>query len=148
MPKTGLKTVPDTNVVLAAQMSGGPTSPNVEYLDRWERGEFEIFFSQDTLLEYALKLREKNIPEENVVQFLRALLQLGVETYIEHYHLPVYPVDTDDIGFLLCADNGEATHIISYDRHLLDINHHFPFKICRLIDFLKDLRQALIAATP
>ncbi len=148
MLKTGLRTVPDTNILLAAEMSGGPTSPNVEYFDRWESGEFTILFSQDTFLEYALKLREKNIPDERIKQVLRALLQLGIEVFIEHYHLPVYPVDTDDIAFLLCADNGEATHLVSYDKHLLDVGRYYPFKVCGPIDFLKDLRRALPPAIP
>ncbi len=144
--KTELRTVPDTNVLLAAEMSRGPASPNVEYFDRWEGGEFTILFSQDTLLEYGLKLREKNIPDGRIKQVLRALLQLGNEVFIGHYHVPVYPVDTDDIAFLLCADNGEATHLVSYDKHLLDIGRYYPFKVCGPVDFLKDLRRVLSAA--
>ncbi len=103
MLQTGLRTVPDTNVLLAAEMSVGPTSPNVEYFDRWESGEFAVLFSHDTFLEYALKLREKNIPGERIKQVLRALLELGIEVFIEYYHLHVYPIDTDDIAFLVGA---------------------------------------------
>jgi hypothetical protein len=33
--------------------------------------------------------------------------------------LPHYPADADDIAFLLCAWNGLASHLVSYDIHAL-----------------------------
>lgn len=135
--------MPDTNVLLAAEMSTGAASPNREYFDRWLDGEFTILFSQDTLLEYAEKLYEKGISEEVRVGFVQSLIALGVEVRIEHFHLPVYPADSDDIAFLLCADNGNATHIVTYDRHLRDVGDYYPFEICGPLDFLKALRRAL-----
>ncbi len=41
------------------------------------------------------------------------------------------------------ADNGEATHLITYDRHLREIRSYYPFKVCGPVDFLRDLRQVL-----
>ncbi len=122
MPNTSLRTVPDTNVLLASEMSPSSTSANKEYFERWEHGDFVVLFSADTLLEYVRKLREKKLPEERIDVFLGALLTIGVEVSIEYYHLPSYPVDSDDIAFLLCADNGNATHLVTYDRHLRDVD--------------------------
>ena len=59
MPKTSLRAVPDTNILLASEMSPGSTSPNREYFERWKADEFAVLFSEDTLLEYGKKLREK-----------------------------------------------------------------------------------------
>ncbi len=73
-------------------------------------------------------------------------MDLGVEVFVEHYHLPAYPVDMDDVAFLLCAVNGEATHLITYDRHLLEVSRYYWFKVCGTVDFLKDLRQRLASA--
>ena len=143
MPVTSLRTVPDTNILLAAEMSSSSSSPNREYFERWRRDEFSVLFSQDTLLEYIEKLQEKAISEETIKSFLRALLELGIEIDIAYYHLPAYPVDADDIAFLLCADNGEATHLVTYDRHLLDVGEHYSFKVCAPTVFLADLRALL-----
>jgi len=45
--KTSFRTVPDTNVIIAAQ-SGSPTSPNRGYFTRWKNAEFVLLFSDDT----------------------------------------------------------------------------------------------------
>ena len=63
MPKTDLRSVPDTNVLLASELSAGPTSPNREFFDRWKSDEFFVLYSWDTLREYIAKLRGKNIFE-------------------------------------------------------------------------------------
>ena len=142
-PSSSLKTVPDTNVVLASALRPGPASPNREYFERWKQNQFSILFSEDTLLEYIEKLREKGVSAETIKSFLVALLTLGVEVEIEFFHLPVYPVDTDDIAFVLCAENGEASHLVSYDRHLREVAAYFPFRICTAEEFLDDLRQEI-----
>ncbi|MCP3958646.1 MAG: hypothetical protein GY719_12405 [bacterium] len=129
MPKTPLRAVPDTNILLASEMSPGSSSPNREYFERWKADEFVVLFSADTLLEYVKKLREKDLAEERIKVFLGAL--------------PTYPVDSDDIAFLLCADNGHATHLVTYDRHLQEIDAHYSFRICETTDFLRDLRREL-----
>ena len=41
---------------------------------------------------------------------------------IRFFHFRHYPVDADDTIFLLCAINGAASHLVSYDRHLLEID--------------------------
>ena len=145
MPKTSLRAVPDTNILLASEMSPGSSSPNREYFARWKADEFTVLFSKDTLLEYGKKLRDKGLAEERIKVFLGALMALGVEIYVEFYHLPTYPVDSDDIAFLLCADNGDATHLVTYDRHLQDLDAHYAFKICKTAEFLGDLRRELAA---
>lgn len=148
MPETSLRAVPDTNILLAAEMSRASTSPNREYFERWKADEFTVLFSQDTLLEYIKKLRDKGLPEERIELFLGALMATGVEIFVEYYHLPTYPVDADDIAFLLCAENGRATHLVTYDRHLLDVGARFSFRICRTTDFLGDLRRELARQEP
>jgi hypothetical protein len=44
---------------------------------------------------------------------------------------------------VLCAENGYATHLISYDKHLLDLQEFYSYKICKTMDFLSELRQVL-----
>jgi len=145
MAQTSLRTVPDTNVLLASQLRAGPTSPNKEYFDRWRRDEFSVLYSWDTLREYVDKLRDKAIADHLIKGLIRGFVENGTRMPIEHFHLPVYPVDTDDIAFLLCADNGDTTHLITYDKHLHDVRGHYTFKVCEPTDFLRNLRQALEA---
>ncbi len=130
MVRISFKVVPDTNVVVASEKSTRSTSPNKELFERWRNGEFELLYSDDTLLEYIEKI-------------IRALLKLGREVRIEFYHLPLYPIDPDDIAFLLCAENGEATHLVSYDTHLKDIAAFYSFKVCKPLNFLFELRREL-----
>jgi predicted nucleic acid-binding protein len=137
--KTLLRTVPDTNVIVARQ-NASANSPNREYLERWENDEFELLYTDDTLREYIEKLLEKDVPQEKIIQLIVTIQKLGIHVPIRYYHLAKYPTDPDDIPFLLCAVNGSATHLISYDRHLLDLDALFDFKICKTLDFLFELR--------
>ncbi len=79
MAKTYLKSVPDTNILLAAEMRPSSASSNKEYFARWRNEEFAVLYSEDTFLEYIKKLREKGLPEDAVDRFLGVLLKLGVE---------------------------------------------------------------------
>ncbi len=143
MAKTSLRSVPDTNVLLASKMTPGSGSSNREYFERWQNEEFTVLFSADTLHEYLRKLRQKGLSEESIREFLQAILEAGVEVDIGFYHLRKYPVDADDIAFLLCAANGEATHLVTYDRHLRDVEQYYEFNICTTTEFLNDLLQQL-----
>lgn len=140
--KTTLRAVPDTNVILASQ-STSPNSPNHEFLTRWQQGEFDLLYTDDTLREYIEKLVVRNAPRETITNLIVGINKLGVNIQIHFFHLAKFPSDPDDIPFLLCADNGNATHLISYDIHLLELQGLYAFKICKTLDFLLDLRQIL-----
>ena len=135
-----LRAVLDTNVILASRKAQGDTSPNREIIQRWLNGEFLLLFSLDVLDEYAEKLLANGIPKESVTDLLAKLYSLGELVPIEVFHLHHYPEDSDDVCFLLCAVNGNATHLLTYDNHLLILEGFFPFTIGRPLDFLNNLR--------
>ncbi len=141
--KTAMKVVPDTNIFIASEKHPSSTSPNKEFFERWRQEEFMVLYSEDTLLEYIQTMRTHKIPEPTIKKLIHALFELGQEVQIAFYHLPQYPIDPDDIAFLLCAENGQATHIISYDRHLKDIESWYAFKVCGTLEFLRELRTVL-----
>lgn len=143
MARTSLRAVPDTNILVASEMTSHSRSPNREFFARWRDDEFEILYSDDTLLEYIDKLRDKGVPEASTRKLIRALLELGCEIQIVYFHFPQYPIDPDDIAFLLCAENGDATHIVTYDRHLQALDGVYGFSVSRTTAFLSDLRQEL-----
>ncbi len=141
--KTSFKAVPDTNIVIASEKSKSGSSPNREFFERWRNCEFKILYSDDTLLEYIEKMKEKDVPEEIIRKLIKSILKLGQYIQIVFYHLPVYPSDPDDIAFLLCADNGKATHIVTYDVHLRDVEYFYSFRVCDSLEFLIELRGEL-----
>lgn len=146
--KTRLRVVPDTNVVLASMRTTSLQSPNREVFTRWMNDECQILISDDTLAEYAEKLIAHGFSSEKISEFLTLIEFAAEHIEIDHFHLPIYPADTDDIAFLLCAVNGNATHLVSYDGHLLTLQQSYSFRICMPISFLQELREISISEPP
>lgn len=137
-----IRAVLDTTVAVAAGKSHSSSSPNREIIDRWLQGEFTLLLSKDIAAEYATKLRERGVGDHAILTFLRQLALLAEIVDIKFFHFRHYPIDENDIAFLLCAMNGHATHLISYDSHLLDLDIHYPEIIfSSAIPFLNTLRQ-------
>ena len=136
------RVVLDTNVLLAGRISRHPTSPSAEILDRWQRGEFAVLYSLDTLAEYAEKLLARSIPPADVEAFIRFFVHHAEAVSISSFHFRHYPIDPDDVMFLLCAANGQATHLLSYDQHLLALGPYYAaeFAICEPVEFLAACR--------
>ncbi|NQX02123.1 PIN domain-containing protein [bacterium] len=128
--------------MLAADLTTHPSSPNQEILSRWRGGELSWLVSEDIAAEYAEKLLERGNSLSSVKAFLEELFLLAETVEIRFFHFRHYPVDPDDTVFLLAALNGAATHLVSYDRHLLEIRHFYSeFETCGPIDFLAALRR-------
>ena len=137
-----IRAVLDTNVVFAAESSPSPNSPNREIAGRWLAGEFLLLVTDDLLAEYAEKLASLGKSPLQIEEFLSRILLLSEPVEIRFFHLRHYPSDPDDVLFLLCAINGEATHLVSYDPHLLDLRPFYEdFAICPPLDFLTALRS-------
>ncbi len=132
-----MRAVLDTNVIIAAFLSSNVRGSGQQLLSLWRSQEFCFLYSRDTLLEYAEVLLRKGVPCEKVHTFLRELHRQGEAVSILFFHLPVYPTDSDDIAFLLCALNGQADFLVSYDRHLLDIADDYRLRIVPPPAFLR-----------
>ena len=143
-----VRAVLDTNVVIAAHRSRGPASPNREILTRWEAGDFTLLYSEDVLLEYVEKLIELGVPGEKLREFVRSVGVLGEAVAIVFFHLRRYPADADDIAFLLCAINGRASHLVTYDGGFSAVVADCAFTICEPLAFLAALRRPSLPATP
>jgi putative PIN family toxin of toxin-antitoxin system len=139
-----IRAVLDTNVILAAHRTKHPASPNAEILARWRRREFQFLYSLDTLAEYAEKLLEHGISAIEIEEFIRLLARHGETVPIVFFHFRHYPVDPDDVMFLLCAINGSASHLVSYDDHLLSLQPYYSgeLAICEPVKFLAAFRTA------
>jgi predicted nucleic acid-binding protein len=107
-----------------------------------KRYQFTLLISRDIAAEYAIKLRDCGIGEPIILAFLRQLALLAEIVEIKYFHFRHYPIDENDIAFLLCAMNGRATHLVSYDPHLLNLDIHYPeVDFMPSLPFLMTLRQ-------
>ncbi len=142
--RSTFRVVPDTNVVIAAQ-NNNPQSPNREIFEHWRQGNLQFLYSFDTLEEYFEKLEFVGVPQEIIEDLLADLMEIAEHVPIQTFHFRTsqYPTDPDDIAFILCAHNGDASHIVTYDNHLLDVAHQHKFRICKPVPFLQELRKAL-----
>jgi predicted nucleic acid-binding protein len=141
----GWRVVLDTNVVLAAHRSEAATSPNREILTRWKAGEFLLLYSEDVLIEYVEKLLLLGTPAAKLEEFVTMIGGIGERVAIRSYHLRRYPSDADDIAFVLCALNGEATHLVTYDGGFAEVVREFDFAICEPLAFLAELRRSRVS---
>lgn len=141
---SGTRVVLDTNVLLAAARSSNPNSPTSEILDRWQRREFELLVTIDTLSEYAEKLLSHGVSPSEVEAFLTTLAIHAQLVTVAFFHFRHYPVDPDDVMFLLCAINGRASHLVSYDNHLRSLRSFYESEliICEPLEFLAACRIA------
>ena len=98
--------------------------------------------SRDNLSEHAEKLLELGIPPERIQPFLARLIVAGENVFIAFFHERFYPEDPDDIAFLLCATNGNATHLVTYDAHLTTLDGLFEFQILGPRKFLEALEKS------
>lgn len=97
--------------------------------------------SDDIAIEYAEKLLVAGRDCERIESFLANVFLLAEFTEIRFFHFRHYPVDPDDVSFLVCAMNGGATHLVSYDPHLLDIGMFYDeFHMVNPLGFLRELR--------
>ncbi len=76
-----------------------------------------------------------------IVKFISYFIRSGEEVKIKFYHYEFYPEDAKDICYVLCALNGNGSHIITYDSHLLDLKEDyrdkFGIEVVNAINFLK-----------
>ncbi len=146
-----LRAVLDTNVILAALLSRNPASPTMELLQRWRRKEFDLLFCADLLLEYREKLIVKKVRPERRIWFLRSLAGRGVLVPLSPADIiPRVPADPDDDVFLACALAGGATHLVTYDPHLLSLNEIYQQQVGILdgLHFLYLLRGDVRPSSP
>ncbi|HRQ36615.1 MAG TPA: putative toxin-antitoxin system toxin component, PIN family [Chloroflexota bacterium] len=124
--KTTFRAVFDTNVIIAALKSKNPSSPTIELLQRWRNGEFTLLYADDLLLEYREKLVARQIEPALRVRFLASLDALGEQIQLSSQQIvAIIADDPDDDIVLACAVVGQATHLVTYDPHLLNLGETY-----------------------
>lgn len=132
----------DTNVIVAALKSRNPSSPNVELLQRWDNGEFDLLYSSHLHGEYEEKFAARNVDPQRSRQFLENLTRRGILVDVSPSEIvPVISSDPDDDLILACAVKGAATHIVTYDPHFDFLGGQYcGIEIVRPLNFLYLIR--------
>ena len=77
------------------------------------------------LREYIEKLLERGHPEVRVRELIAYLIGSFESVTVVSTGAPVPPSDPDDEIFLICAIDGDADHLVSEDRHLLNLRNNY-----------------------
>ena len=121
---TPLKVVLDTNALLRSLSRRSPFSV---ILDRLYEGDFELWVTNDILLEYEEKISDI-FSKETAELILGALTLLpNVKKADIHFRLFLIDVDKDDNKFSDCAFAGNVHYLVTNDKHFNVLaSIHFP----------------------
>jgi putative PIN family toxin of toxin-antitoxin system len=129
----------DTNVLISGLGWHGP-----EYLvlQKCFQKVIELVFSPETLAEFkAVALRPKfEFSSEEIEDFTSALLEVG-KIVLPEEKINEITEDLKDNLFLEAAVAGQASYIISGDKHLLQLGEFRSIKIMRSRAFLTLLQN-------
>ena len=114
-----MKIVLDTNVFISGVFFSGPP---YTILKAWRDGKVEPVISPSIFQEYQRVSKElsKQSPGIDLSEILSLLSTKSEMVESAHLAEPVC-TDPDDDKFLACAVAGSARHVVSGDKHLLDV---------------------------
>lgn len=119
-----MRVVLDANVLVSGTISrrGSPG----KILDLWEQEKFDLVMSSPILEElerviHYPKIQQKyQLPEEQVEQFLGLISNQSI-TVTPSRKIDVIEKDPSEDRYLECAKAGNASYIVTGDRHLLEL---------------------------
>ncbi|WP_420457902.1 putative toxin-antitoxin system toxin component, PIN family [Neolewinella sp.] len=142
-----MKVVLDTNVLLKSLPK---TSPYRPIFDAIRHGKVELLLSTDILLEYTEILEQRTTASvsNNVANLLVKLpSSVQVEVYIRWN---LIQADLDDNKFTDCAVAGNATFLVTDDKHfnVLSGIAFPPIEVCSSDELLTRLKNRISPTTP
>lgn len=114
----------DTNIIIATRKSRSANSPSRELLQLWEAGEFDLLYSRNLQTEYEETAGARDVDLARAHSFFSNLTARGVLIEVRQI-MPVVAADPDDEVVLACAVAGQATHLVTYDPHLLNLGNFY-----------------------
>ena len=115
-----MRIVLDTNVLISATLWDNSVSQKLLY--KLILNEVEIYSSLEILREYRKVLkRDFEYLEEEVDRKIEILL-IFLKIVNPHSKVDIVKEDPEDNKIINCALDSSASHILTYDNHLLKIN--------------------------
>ena len=139
-----MRVVLDTNVVVSRYLS--PFGPPTHIFDAWHKKQFDLLVSPPILDEYerALKyphVRAKHqLPDEEIAGIIEGFAN-AAKVVTPKTHLTVIKADPDDDKFLECAVEGQASYIVSGNKHLYELKTYKGIQIFTPTQFILILEQ-------
>jgi putative PIN family toxin of toxin-antitoxin system len=138
-----MRVVLDVNVLVSAAISAGGSPGKI--LDLWEHDQFDLAVSRPILEElervihYPRIQQNYELPEEYVEKFLGLIGNQAIVVNPSN-KLNVIEKDPSDNRYLECAKEGNASYIVTGDKHLLDLEEYNGIVILTPTGFLAILR--------
>ncbi len=128
-----LKVVLDTNAILRSISRRSAFSV---ILDKLYEEEYELWVTNDILLEYEEKITD--IFSKETAELIIGTLSLlpNVKKAEVHYHLFLIAVDKDDNKFSDCAFAGNVHYLVTNDKHF-NVLSSIPFPSINIITLEK-----------
>jgi putative PIN family toxin of toxin-antitoxin system len=131
-----VKVVLDTNVFVSGVFFGGPP---YRILEAWRDGKIQLLLSPAILEEYQRVMRELALQFPEIeVKALIDFITVHSEIILPPSFPPVIQADPSDDKFLECAVGGEATCIVTGDKHLLKLLKFRGIPILKPREFVED----------
>jgi len=117
----------DTNVYVARSLSKNPRSQNRELFELLKVEAYLLFWCEEIRADVAEKLLVRGLTAEGIAEFIAEVMSLAVWVEVPASAIRRYVKDDpDDDVIVACAVVANATHIVSYDQHLLSLKEPFP----------------------
>jgi putative PIN family toxin of toxin-antitoxin system len=127
----------DTNVILSAFLS--TLGASFTLLDMLGSKAFSLHLSVPLMLEYEeVLLHKTSISHEDLQQFLAYINSIGIHHQI-FYLFRWFLTDHDDDMVLEIAIAAQATHIVTFNKHDLNIATTFGIQVVTPKEFLQEL---------
>ena len=140
-----MKALVNSNPLVSALLK--PHGPSSQKFQLWRAGAFELAISPEMLVELADVLRRPHIQrkyqvsEERIESYLKVLRDFA-EIAPGTLTLEVIRDDPDDNHILAAAVETQAEHIVSGDKHLLDLREFRGIQIHTPREFLSILHES------
>ena len=134
----------DTNVIVSALLS--PLGSPAEIINRWEADEFDVVVSSQLLSELERVIKYPGIakyiklPQKTIDSFLRHFVTAAILVEPQ-FRLEVIDEDPADNRVLECAFAGNASYIVTGDKHLLKLKEYQGIIILPPSGFLTFLKM-------
>lgn len=125
MTNREMRVVLDSNIILS---SVSRYSPYKIILDKLFDGEYDLYVTNDILLEYEEKLISNFDKEVSEITLSSILLLSNVKKVEVYFNFYLIKDDVDDNKFVDCAIKSNTHYLVTNDKH---------FNILKTIDFPK-----------